>query len=117
MTTQIQSERPADAAAAANFGPADRRRRRRRPTRVPGWIYAAGRVAEVAMRNLSPEGAGFVADAAFACGEPLHLRIGLGPDRRPRPARVVYARRRPDGRFEVGVRFVAAAIDPATVAA
>ena len=97
------------------FGPEDRRRRRRRPTRLPGWAYrggdaAAGRVDEVVLRNVSPEGAGFVSPVAFDRGEAVSLKIGLGPTRRPRPAEVAFVRRRADGRFDVGVRFVAAPV-------
>lgn len=91
--------------------PADRRRRRRRPFRQPGWIYrpghgAAAAVGEVWMRNVSPDGAGFIGEQPVQKGERLHLKVGLGPTRRPKPAEVVFVRPRPDGRFEVGVRFV-----------
>lgn len=84
----------------------ERRRRRRRPVRLPGWVYRAEQVTPVQMRNLSPDGAGFVCDEALRKGEKLHLKIGLGPMRRPRSAEVVYVRQRDEGRYEVGVRFV-----------
>ena len=91
--------------------PEDRRRRRRRPYRQPGWIYrqdqgAAVAVTEVRMRNISPEGAGFLVDQPLRRGERLHLKVGIGPGRWPRPAQVVYLKTRFDGTFEVGVRFV-----------
>ena len=91
--------------------PEDRRRRRRRPFRQPGWLYrqgfgASAVVGEVTMRNVSPDGAGFVGDQAVQKGEKVHLKIGLGPTRRPKPAEVVYVRPRGEGRFDVGVRFI-----------
>ena len=102
------------------FGPEDRRQRRRRPTRVPGWAYhgqQAGRVDEVRVRNASPDGAGFVSERAFVRGQPLYLKIGLGPQRLPRPAEVSHVRRRADGTYEVGVRFVAPAVNAKSAAA
>lgn len=91
----------------------ERRRRRRRPYRQPGWVYRADRVVQVHMRNISADGAGFVCDDPVRKGERLHVKVGLGITRRPRPAEVMYARRRDDGRFEVGVRFVRASAEDA----
>ena len=87
---------------------------------MPGWAYhgqQAGRVDEVRVRNASPEGAGFVSERAFVRGQSLHLKIGLGPQRLPRAAEVCHVRRRSDGHFEVGVRFVVTMAQPKTVAA
>lgn len=59
------------------------------------------------MRNVSPDGAGFVSPENFAKGQSIHLKIGIGSTRRPRAAQVMFCRRRADGRFDVGVRFIA----------
>lgn len=83
----------------------DRRARRRRPTRLPGWCYVGESVVEVQMRNVSTHGAGFVSPESYRKGQPLHLKIGIGSHRRPRPVQVMFCRERADGRFEVGVRF------------
>ena len=83
----------------------DRRARRRRPTRLPGWCYRGQTVQEVQMRNVSTSGAGFVSPERYRKGQPLHLKIGIGANRRPRPVQVMFCRERPDGRFDVGVRF------------
>ena len=60
------------------------------------------------MRNVSGDGAGFVSDLALRKGEKLHLKAGMGANRRPRLAEVMFARERVDGRHEVGVRFIRA---------
>lgn len=86
--------------------PEERRRRRRRPYRQPGWIYRGDQVTQVHMRNVSGDGAGFVCDADLRKAEKIHLKAGIGSTRRPRPAEVVFTRQRPDGRFDVGVRFI-----------
>ena len=80
---------------------------------MPGWAYhggQAGRVSEVRMRNVSPQGAGFVSKTAFAVGQAVYLKVGLGPRRLPRRAEVAFVRPRGDGTFEVGVRFAVAAV-------
>lgn len=93
---------------ATSPGAKERRRRRRRPYRQPGWVYRGSEVSQVQMRNVSSDGAGFVCDLLLRKGERLHLKAGLGSIRRPRLAEVVFVRERVDGRSEVGVRFVRA---------
>ena len=83
----------------------ERRKRRRRQYRRPGWVYRGQEVSQVEMRNVSGDGAGFVSDLALRKGERLHLKAGMGANRHPRLAEVIFVRERVDGRHEVGVRF------------
>ena len=73
---------------------------------MPGWIYRGESASRVEMRNISGDGAGFVADIQLRKGERVHVKAGLAPTRRPRLAEVVYVRPREDGRADVGVRFI-----------
>jgi hypothetical protein len=86
--------------------PEERRKRRRRPCRLPGLLYKAEQVFKIQMRNISGDGAGFVCDIPRKKNDRIHLKTGLGATRRPRPAEVVYVKDRIDGRLDVGVRFV-----------
>ena len=98
---------------SASADPDDRRRHRRRAWVVPGVVYHAGRPTVVELRDVSravePDGGGggvgFVSPRDFPAGAAVHLKVGVGPHKHPRPATVAYARRRPDGRFWVGCRF------------
>ena len=93
---------------ATPLSPKERRRRKRRQYRRPGWVYRGEEVSQVQMRNVSGDGAGFVSDLAVKRGEKLHLKAGMGATRRPRLAEVIFVRERVDGRHEVGVRFIRA---------
>lgn len=86
--------------------PDERRKRRRRPCRLPGLLYKAEQVFKIQMRNISGDGAGFVCNIPLKKNDRIHLKTGLGATRRPRPAEVVYVKDRIDGRLDIGVRFV-----------
>lgn len=101
-------------------GETDRRRSRRRRTRLPGWIYRGQHVVEVEMIDISDDaGAGLVCGEQLELGSKIHLKVGLGPMRFPRPALVARCIQREDGRFLVGVAFELApiAVNPSNDAA
>lgn len=88
---------------------ADRRRQARRAWVVPAVVYVDDRVVQVELQDVSREldegGAGFLAPSALEVGREVHVKVGIGPLRTPRAARVVHCRRRPDGRYWIGVQF------------
>jgi hypothetical protein len=88
----------------------DRRTTPRQAWCAPGFVYVDDDVTQVELRDISRDleagGVGFISPLAFDAGTMIGMRIGLGPVRAPKQARVAYCRGRPDGRFWVGVEFV-----------
>ena len=92
----------------------DRRRRNRVGTRLPGWLYVGDEVYEVDMQDVEDDkdhimcpagGAGFLSPSPVEVGTRVYLKIGIGPYRHPRAAKVVRCNRRPQGNYDVGVSF------------
>ena len=94
----------------------ERRRQRRRPTRLPGWIYFTDQIGrdhviEVEMVDRSEDGgAGFISQVELDPDSAAHLKIGLGPMRHPRPGRICRCAPLVDGRFRLGFVFDASPI-------
>lgn len=93
----------------------ERRRHARRAWVVPAIVYVEDRVVQVELQDVSRElealdegGAGFLAPSPLSVGTEVHVKVGIGPLRTPRAARVVHCRRRPDGRYWIGVQFAVA---------
>ncbi|MGH7214916.1 MAG: hypothetical protein ACREIT_09150 [Tepidisphaeraceae bacterium] len=89
--------------------PADRRRRKRVNGRTPGWLMpeSGGEDAprEVTVLDVSRLGVGFLVGAPLFEGETVRVRIGLGPLKLARRARVKSCRRERDAMFKVGAEF------------
>ncbi|MFT3784624.1 MAG: PilZ domain-containing protein [Tepidisphaeraceae bacterium] len=85
----------------------DRRRTpRERRESAPGFMVIEGGRSEVAVFDISSNGAGLTTTSAHAVGDVVLLRIGIGPGRVPQRCRVVRCEPLPDGTFSIGVEFV-----------
>jgi hypothetical protein len=89
---------------------AERRRSRRVPVLLPATLLPlqerdASLALELQVRNISLHGAGLRTAAPLAIGEAYHLDIGPGPLKLHARVRVVNARQRRDGMWDVGVEF------------
>ncbi|MEM8872880.1 MAG: PilZ domain-containing protein [Planctomycetota bacterium] len=60
---------------------ADRRKQRRRRTRMPGILHLSHWSGEVAMRDVSPEAVAFTCPQPAKPGDTATLKIGIGPNR------------------------------------
>ena len=94
--------------------PVDRRGQHRRPLFATGQITLAdgdtsptsARRIQVDVLNVSKAGVGLRAPLGFAAGATHHLRIGTGPLYLSSHLQIVSSRRREDGSYDVGARFV-----------
>jgi hypothetical protein len=94
---------------AAPPRPRDRRQGSRQPLEVLGVLTAASapdKPLEVAVLNVSLTGCAFRSPVAFRPGAIYTLRIGTGPLHLTSTLRIISSRDCPDGRHDVGARFV-----------
>jgi hypothetical protein len=89
---------------------AERRRSRRVPVLLPATLLPidetdASLALELQVRNISLHGAGLRMAAPLAVNEAYHLDIGPGPLKLHARVRVMNARQRRDGMWDVGVEF------------
>jgi hypothetical protein len=78
---------------------------RERRESCPGWIEEAGGRRGVTLVDVSELGAGMLCESPMGIGEDVILKVGLGPLRVPRRARVVRCNPREGGGFVVGIEF------------
>jgi hypothetical protein len=105
--TATATAMPAAASNATASG-ADRRRRARLRSRVIGWLvgdHGADEAREILVRDVSRHGVGFETNWMLRLEQVIRVRIGLGPLRLAREARVVNIRRLGNGTFAVGAEF------------
>ena len=88
--------------------PSDRRKAARsKQPHTPGWILLSGESHPVQLFDVSNLGAGVKSARPFANDAVLTLRVGMGPLRFPRTARVTRCTPTQDGGYHLGVTFVA----------
>jgi len=103
----------ARATEEATSGGADRRRSVRHPLASHGLIVPDPRrpgvstsSLQVLVMNVSLHGVGFRSPAEFLPGTYYGLKIGAGPINLSSTLQIVCSRRREDGLWDVGARFV-----------
>lgn len=77
----------------------------RLPEDRPAWIHRGSHAFSVTMRDVSRSGACFLATRPLALGQALRLQLGNESVFAATEATVVRNVERPDGLFEIGVRF------------
>jgi len=85
-----------------------RRRRHRVRSRVLGWLLGQDtleKAREILVRDVSRLGVGFESSWMPRLEQMIKIRIGMGPMRLARAARVVNVRRLGNGTFCVGAEF------------
>ena len=78
----------------------------RRSEDRPAWLAWGGVNVAVSMLDVSDAGACFVSPRPPSTGRPVKLQVGHGATSLSVEAVVVRCAQRPDGAFDVGVRFV-----------
>jgi hypothetical protein len=106
MIVELLKEPPKAVAPAG----AERRRSRRLPVRLPATLSPLDHpepsaALEVEVRNVSLHGAGLRCAAPLAAEEIYHLDMGPGPLKLHARVRVVAARQRKNGMWDIGVEF------------
>ncbi len=88
--------------------PSERRKAARsKQPHTPGWILLGGESHPVQLFDVSTLGAGVKSAKPFANEAVLTLRVGMGPMRFPRMARVTRCTPTQDGGYHLGITFVA----------
>jgi hypothetical protein len=105
MVVELLKDPPAPARPTA--AGAERRRSRRHAVAVAATLLPGGAAdpLEVQVRDVSLHGAGLRCASPLTAGEEYQLDIGAGPLKLHARVRVVNARRRRDGTWDVGTAF------------